>query len=128
MADSFGPVYEVTHTLEREIVADFDAWLSEHAEEMLSVQGIRRATVYAADDDDEGRPRRVSHYHFESDEDLENYLSGPAATMRLAATTLLVNDSVCRDACCISPTSSKMKLNRSDVPELRDNADWPVLW
>jgi len=87
MADSFGPVYEVTHTLEREIITDFDAFLSEHAEEMLSVHGIRRATVYAADDDDEGRARRVSRYHFESDEDLENYLSGPAATMRLAATT-----------------------------------------
>lgn len=87
MADSFGPVYEVTHTLEREIVADFDAWLGEHAEEMLSIQGICRATVYATDDD-EGRPRRVSHYHFESDEDLENYLNGPAATMRLSAANL----------------------------------------
>ncbi len=88
MADSFGPVYEVTHTLDREIVAGFDVWLGEHAEEMLSVQGVCRAVIYAADDDDEGRPRRVSHYHFESDEDLENYLQGPAATMRLSATNL----------------------------------------
>lgn len=88
MADSFGPVYEVTHTLDREIVAGFDVWLGEHAEEMLSVQGVCRAVIYAANDDDEGRPRRVSHYHFEGDEDLENYLQGPAATMRLSATNL----------------------------------------
>ncbi|MGI9262408.1 MAG: DUF4286 family protein [Woeseiaceae bacterium] len=86
MADSSGPVYEVTHTLESAIAADFDVWLSEHAQEMLSVQGILLANTFVASDAEDGSPRRVSHYHFESDEDLENYLNGAAATMRLAAT------------------------------------------
>jgi len=86
MTDSSGPVYEITHTLEREIVADFDVWLSEHAQEMLSVQGIRRANIFVASDTEDGSPRRVSQYHFESDEELENYLNGAAATMRLSAT------------------------------------------
>ncbi|MGI9202819.1 MAG: DUF4286 family protein [Woeseiaceae bacterium] len=88
MADSLGPVYEVTHTLERAIVADFDLWLSEHVEEMQLVQGIRRARIYVASDADDGTVRRVSHYYFENDEALENYLNGPAALMRQAATKL----------------------------------------
>lgn len=86
MADSSGPVYEVTHTIDRAIVADFDIWLSEHAEEMLAVQGIRRASIHVAGDVDDDSAVRITRYHFENDEDLAIYLDGPAATMRLAAT------------------------------------------
>lgn len=88
MADSSGPVYEVTHKIDPAIVADFDVWLNEHVEEMLSVPGIHRASIYAASDAEDGGAVRVSHYHFENDEDLATYLDGPAATMRLAATQL----------------------------------------
>lgn len=86
MADSSGPVYEVTHTIDRAIVADFDIWLSEHVEEMLAVQGVRRASIYVAGDIDDGSAVRITRYHFENDEDLAIYLDGLAATMRLAAT------------------------------------------
>ncbi len=88
MTDSFGPVYEVTHTLDREIVAEFDSWLAGHIEEMLSIQGISRAGSFTADDSEEGRARRVSQYHFDSDQDLENYLAGSADIMRKSAIDL----------------------------------------
>jgi hypothetical protein len=82
MPDSFGPVYEVTHIVDREIIGEFDVWLGRHIEEMLSIQGISRAASFTADDYEDGRPRRVSQYHFDSDTDLENYLAGPARAMR----------------------------------------------
>jgi uncharacterized protein DUF3667/uncharacterized protein DUF4286 len=88
MADSFEPVYEVTHTVDGEISADFDVWLGQHVEEMLGIQGLFRAEIYVADDHEDGRPRRVSLYHFESDTDLENYLAGPADVMRQSADKL----------------------------------------
>ncbi len=82
MTSSFGPVYEVTHTIDREIVAEFDTWLGQHIEEMLAIQGISRAGSFTADDNADGRPRRVSQYFFDSDLDLENYIAGPAEIMR----------------------------------------------
>jgi len=88
MPDNFGPVYEVTHTVDREVIADFDVWLGQHIEEMLSIQGISRAASFTADDHKDGRPRRVSQYHFDSDTDLENYLAGPAEVMRRSAVDL----------------------------------------
>ncbi len=85
MPDSFGLVYEVTHIVDREIIADFDAWLGQHIEEMLAIEGISRVASFSANDSDDGRPRRVSQYHFDSDADLENYLAGPARFLRQAA-------------------------------------------
>lgn len=86
MQNNFGLVYEVTHTLDCDIAADFDLWIAEHVEAMLSISGISRATTFVADDAEDGRCRRVSQYFFDSDEDLENYLAGPAAAMQSSAT------------------------------------------
>lgn len=88
MTDNFGPVYEVTHTVDHEIVAEFDSWLSQHIEEMLSIQGISRARSFTTEDQEDGRFRRVSQYYFASDLDLENYLAGPAPVMRQSAEEL----------------------------------------
>lgn len=88
MSENFGAVYEVTHSVDREIIEDFDAWLGQHIEEMLGLPGIVRASTYAADDDEVGRPRRVTHYFFDSDTDLDDYLAGPAAAMRQSSESL----------------------------------------
>ncbi len=85
MAKRFGPVYEVTHTVNRDIIASFDVWLGQHMHEMLSIQGIFRATTHLTNDAADGRPRRVAQYHFASDDDLDNYIAGPAAEMRQSA-------------------------------------------
>ena len=82
MADKRGPAYEVTHTLGDVNVAEFDEWLGRHIEEMLEIPGVLRATGFVTDDDEAGRPRRVTLYQFESDGDLETYLAGPAKKMR----------------------------------------------
>jgi hypothetical protein len=85
MKNTFGPIYEVTINVDREVVDQFDAWLAQHVEEMLQISGVSRAEVFEQDDDDQGRARRITHYYFVSDPDLEQYLSGPAEAMRQSA-------------------------------------------
>jgi len=82
MPRTYGPVYEVTHLVDPDIVADFDAWLAAHVSEMLELPGIVQAKLFVAGENESGRPRRVTHYRFDSDGDLDAYLEGPAAAMR----------------------------------------------
>ena len=85
MSESTGPIYEVTLSVDPELLGEFDAWLKRHVEEMLEIPGFVKAHVYAADEDDRGWPRRVTHYYLESEADLEQYLAGPADIMRQSA-------------------------------------------
>jgi len=82
MPHSVGPIYEVTVSVDRDIADAFDAWLAEHVREMLEIAGFLKAETFEIEDDDVGRVRRVTHYYLASEEDLENYLAGPANAMR----------------------------------------------
>ena len=82
MSDTAGPIYEVTLSVDLEIVDAFDAWLEDHVQDMLDVPGFLKAETFELEDDDEGRARRVAHYYLASEEDLEAYLVGPANAMR----------------------------------------------
>jgi len=77
-----GPVYEVTHHIEPQFAADYDTWLARHTEEMLALPGVRSARSYSAGDDTLGRQQRVTLYFFASDDNLDQYLDGPAKHMR----------------------------------------------
>ena len=55
MPDNVGPVYEVTHLVDRDVVGEFDSWLGHHVEQMLELPGINRASTFTADDE-LGRP------------------------------------------------------------------------
>ena len=82
MSNTAGPIYEVTLSVDREIVEAFDAWLADHVQEMLAIPGFLKAETFELEDDEEGRARRVTHYYLASEEDLEEYLAGPANAMR----------------------------------------------
>ncbi len=82
MSNTAGPIYEVTLSVDREIVDAFDAWLEDHVEEMLDIPGFLKAETFEIEDDKEDRARRVTHYYLASEEDLEEYLAGPANAMR----------------------------------------------
>jgi len=82
MPHSVGPIYEVTVSVDREIADAFDAWLAEHVREMLEIPGFLKSEIFEIEDDDAGRARRVTHYYLASEEELENYLAGPANAMR----------------------------------------------
>ncbi len=78
METASGPICEVTYVIDREIVEAFDAWLALHIEETLHNAGVGRAEVYQQEDDEQGHARRIAHYFFSGDTDLEQYLSGQA--------------------------------------------------
>ncbi len=82
MLNIVGPIYEVTLSVDRDIADEFDAWLVEHVQEMLDIPGFLKAETFEIEDDDESRVRRVTHYYLANEEDLEEYLAGPANAMR----------------------------------------------
>lgn len=82
MSYTAGSIYEVTFNVDREIVEAFDAWLATHVTEMLEIPGFLKAETFELEDDEQGRARRVTHYYLASEEDLEQYLAGPANAMR----------------------------------------------
>jgi hypothetical protein len=82
MSHTAGPIYEVTLSVDREVVEAFDAWLEDHVREMLDIPGFLTAETFELEDDDQERARRVTHYYLGSEEDLEQYLAGPANEMR----------------------------------------------
>jgi hypothetical protein len=82
MPGSSGLIYEVTLVIKREIAEPFDSWLANHIEEMLDIPGFLKAKVFALEDDEEGRARRVTQYFLESENHLEQYFAGQAEQMR----------------------------------------------
>ncbi|MFQ5982800.1 MAG: DUF4286 family protein [Woeseiaceae bacterium] len=82
MSNTAGPIYEVTVSVDPEIVEAFDAWLASHVADILEIPGFLKAETFELEDDDQGRARRVTHYFLAGEEDLERYLAGPANEMR----------------------------------------------
>ena len=76
-------IYEVTLSVEDAHADALDEWLAHHVRDMLAVPGLFAATTYRLDREGD-RERRVTHYHFENDEHLQQYLAGPAQTLRQA--------------------------------------------
>ncbi len=76
-------IYEVTLSVEEPQAAALDEWLADHVSDMLAVPGLSAATTYRLDRDGD-RERRVTHYHFENDERLQQYLAGPVENLRQA--------------------------------------------
>lgn len=86
MTNESGVIYEVSLDIEPDIIGEFDTWLAGHVDDMLTIPGFISARTFVLDNSDDGKARRVTHFHLESEADLERYLSGPAAVMRQAAT------------------------------------------
>jgi hypothetical protein len=82
MSQTAGPIYEVTLSVDRQIIEVFDAWHEEHVLEMLELPGFLKADTFELEDDDQDRARRVTHYYLASEEHLEQYLAGPANALR----------------------------------------------
>jgi hypothetical protein len=82
MSVNSGLIYEVTLSIESDIVDTFDGWLANHVEEMLAIPGFISANVFALDDDENGNAQRVTQYILESEGHLESYLADQSAEMR----------------------------------------------
>jgi hypothetical protein len=85
MSSAPGPVYEVSLSIDREVAEAFDDWLASRVRDLLELPGFVRAVTFAADDENPERVRRITQCFLETDEALEEYLSGPADAMRQEA-------------------------------------------
>jgi Protein of unknown function (DUF3667)/Domain of unknown function (DUF4286) len=74
-------VYEVTLSVNRAVLDEFDAWLEQHVREMLELPGFLSAETFETGTDSPDRAGRTVHYVLESEDALEAYLAGPAEEM-----------------------------------------------
>lgn len=86
MSENTGPIYEVTHYIDAEIIDAFDGWLISHVDDMLEITGFVDASIFTGEDRDDGRKTRVTQYHLDSDSSLDRYFEGPAEVMRQSGT------------------------------------------
>jgi hypothetical protein len=82
MTSAHGPLYEVTLSIDRDIVEEFDLWLEQHVRDMLELPGFVSASTFEVDTGSPGQAGRTVQYLMESEQALEAYLAGPAAEMR----------------------------------------------
>lgn len=79
-----GITYEVALQPDPEILADFEAWLEYHADEMLALPGFTGASIHKAEDPETGAQLRVVRYQLEDRAALDRYLAEFAPRMRAA--------------------------------------------
>jgi len=74
--------YEVELEPDAEILAEFEAWLEYHVDEMLALPGFSGATIHKAENPDSGAALRVVRYELADRAALERYLEEFAPRMR----------------------------------------------
>lgn len=77
-----GITYEVSLQPEPEILAEFEAWLEVHVDEMLALPGFTGASIHKARDPDSGHALRVVRYGLQDQAALDRYLADHAPRMR----------------------------------------------
>src|SRR5690606_26006582 len=60
-------VYEVTLSVDRAVLDEFDVWLEQHVREMLELPGFLSAETFETGTDSPDRVGRTVHYVLESD-------------------------------------------------------------
>ncbi|MGQ0430696.1 MAG: DUF4286 family protein [Gammaproteobacteria bacterium] len=75
-------IYEVECELDPDIVADYDAWLPGHVQDVLACAGFLGAAIEAPELPPGVRQRRVIRYELESPAALDQYLENEATRLR----------------------------------------------
>lgn len=75
-------IYEVECELDPDIVADYDAWLPGHVQDVLACAGFLGATIEAPEVPPGTRQRRIIRYELESAGALDHYLENEATRLR----------------------------------------------
>lgn len=86
MSGAPGPVLEISHCVDPEVIQAFDAWLPGYIAALIDVVGVDHVDVYRADADVPDWPQRVVHCRFDNPSNLDNYLADrDAATLEATA-------------------------------------------
>jgi hypothetical protein len=75
-----GPICEYSFSVDNEVVDSFDLWLAGQIEVALQSADISSIETYQQEDDEQGRARRIVHYRFSGDAELEQYDSLQSAS------------------------------------------------
>lgn len=77
-------IYEVTLHVDADLAEEYDAWLAEHAAQMLALPGFIAAEISALESEEESPAEtgRVVHYRLEDRAALDAYFRDHAAHMR----------------------------------------------
>ena len=77
-------IYEVTLQIDADIEGEYDAWLAEHAAEMLALRGFTSAEISTIESDEAAPAQvgRVVHYRLQNRAALDAYFHDHAARMR----------------------------------------------
>ncbi|MBT8141806.1 MAG: DUF4286 family protein [Gammaproteobacteria bacterium] len=75
-------IYEVTLTIDVEVIDEFDEWLQKHVEEMLAIPGFVSASISVVDNQDENNRQRCVQYRLSDQAALDSYIDKDAERMR----------------------------------------------
>ena len=75
-------LYEVNLTVDPAMSASVEAWMPQHIDEMLAIDGIERAEWYDLEPAGTGETRWTIHYYLTSQDHLDAYLEEHAERMR----------------------------------------------
>jgi quinol monooxygenase YgiN len=75
-------IYEVSLSVDREIAAEYEAWLAEHIEEMLAIEGFTAAEWFEVVDAESERREYVVQYRLRDRDAMERYFVDHAERMR----------------------------------------------
>jgi len=81
MTSHSGPIYEVTFFVAPDVADECEHRIEEHARRVLLDPAVADCTVFARDNDDQGRLRRVCLHSLTGDDVLDDFIDGPGSEL-----------------------------------------------
>ena len=81
MTSHSGPIYEVTFFVAPDVADECEQRIEEHARRVLLDPAVADCTVFARDNDDQGRLRRVCLHSLTGDDVLDDFIDGPGSEL-----------------------------------------------
>lgn len=81
MTSHSGPIYEVTFFVAPDVADECEHRIEEHAGRVLLDPAVTDCTIFARDNDDQGRLRRVCLHNLTGDDVLDDFIDGPGSEL-----------------------------------------------
>ena len=81
MTSHSGPIYEVTFFVAPDVADECEQRIEEHVRRVLLDPAVDDCSVFARDDDEQGRLRRVCLHNLTGDDVLDDFIDGPGSEL-----------------------------------------------
>jgi len=81
MTSHSGPIYEVTFFVAPDVADECELRIEEHTRRVLLDPAVADCTIFARDNDDQGRLRRVCLHNLTGDDVLDDFIDGPGSEL-----------------------------------------------